>query len=452
MKNTILTKIVLLAFGICIIVCIFVIQNRDKNITVAAAAEQLEKADTVKKIEAFLISQQQKILVEKNKIENEVNKLKTEEAQQEKSRELTPQFYKFFTETLKENILAGEKILTLAKDENERSIGYNCLINNYSQLSQLALIDLCRKKAEEKGIKTNDPNYSLSLLEIYKEILAADTITEPQKKIDELIEQIRKEGKYEKLINNYETEQVIRNIRNFNLLPQNFTLDKFNKLKDDIKKRSKEMSFGEVASLFHELLEAASSQKALAADNQLANKTVKEITDYIDSDDFSKDVELRKQLSEKLKGLARRLTGADLNLYGQTINNDKFDWNALRGKIVLVKFTATWCHYCKIEIPNMLKAYEKYHDKGLEIVSVYLFEDNENEAVDNIKKVVKEEKIPWTILCETLTQKAGDTIQSKKYNINGVPTMLLVGKDGKVIATNTSGNTLNKKLAELFDK
>ncbi|MDR2762412.1 MAG: redoxin domain-containing protein [Planctomycetaceae bacterium] len=448
MKNIALTRVLWIAFGICIVVGFFVAQNRDEKTNIVAA-ETLEKADTVKKIKTFLLAQRQKVQIEQNKILTEINKLKTEDAQREKFRELSPQFFKFIADALKENILAGEKILTLAKDQDERSVGYNCLINSYSQLSQLELEELYQKKADEKGLKKDNPNYDSEFEKIVEEQFAANTITETQKKLDKLIEQMKKEGQNERIIRDYEGEQLSRNLQ---ILSYVFSINRFNKLKDDAKKWSKGVIDGNVWAIFQNLLEIASSEKALATDNQLVTKTVQEITEYVDSDNYSKDIELRKQLSEKLKGLASRLTGTDLNLYGQTINNDKFNWNALRGKIVLVKFTASWCQPCKMEIPNMLKAYEKYHDKGLEIVSVYIFENDENQAVDNIKNVVKEEKIPWIILCETLTQKAGDIIQSKKYSVDSVPTMLLVGKDGKVIATNTNGNTLNKKLTELFDK
>ena len=99
-----------------------------------------------------------------------------------------------------------------------------------------------------------------------------------------------------------------------------------------------------------------------------------------------------------------------------------------------------------MEIPNMKKAYEKYKDKGFEIVSVYVWDN-----LADSKKAVEEEKLPWLIVSEELSEKAGLPPQGKAYGIQGVPTMLLIDKDGKVIATEVRGPALEEKLAELLE-
>lgn len=143
--------------------------------------------------------------------------------------------------------------------------------------------------------------------------------------------------------------------------------------------------------------------------------------------------------------------GSDLNLYGRTIDNQNFDWESLRGKFVLVKFTATWCGPCKGEVPGMLDAYKKYHSKGLEIVSVYIWERGAD-PVKTVKQFVEEEKLPWIIISESLSVKAGQPPQGEAFGIEGVgvPTMLLVDKEGKVFAVNTRGTTLQRELQKLF--
>ncbi|MDR1484175.1 MAG: TlpA family protein disulfide reductase [Planctomycetaceae bacterium] len=448
MKNIIVTRIVLAVAAVFLVIGIFVAQRQNKDVH-AVAAEQLENADTVKKIEAFLTSQQEKKTKEWTKMLMQI-RAGNDDDNNKKIRQLLPAYKKFETDLLNENVKAGEKILALAKNHEERAAGYNCLVESYFQLSQTAFSDLCDTKTKEAGIKDDDPNYETKVMEIATKLLSDDVITEPQKKLDTIIEQMDKEGKYEKIVRDYRVVQLSRNIR---ILTIKFSLDKFNQLKNDVKKLSKGIMDDSVSQMFQFLLEAASSEAAIAADKQIVEKTLKEITDYIGSDEYITDVGLRNQLLNQLKGQAARLVGVDLNLYGRTIDNAVFDWNSLRGKIVLVKFTASWCGPCKMEIPNMLKAYEKYHSKGLEIVSVYVFEDgSEQQAVGNVKKIIQDEKIPWIIVSETLTQKAGDVGQSKKYSIGGVPTMLLVDKEGKVLATEMRGNALNKKLAEIFDK
>ena len=140
--------------------------------------------------------------------------------------------------------------------------------------------------------------------------------------------------------------------------------------------------------------------------------------------------------------------GEELGLYGRTIDNEEFNWDSFRGKYVLVKFTATWCGPCKAEIPGMLEAYEKYRDKGLEIVSVYVWEgDNAG-----IKHTVEQEKLPWTIISEPLTEEAGLPSLTETFIIGGVPTMLIVDKEGNVHATETRGARLQRILQGLFDE
>jgi len=145
--------------------------------------------------------------------------------------------------------------------------------------------------------------------------------------------------------------------------------------------------------------------------------------------------------------------GSDFNLYGKTLDDEDFDWESLRGKYVLVKFTATWCGPCKGEIPGMLDAYEKYHDKGLEIVSVYIWERGANAAA-TVRKTVEEEKLPWIIVSESLTEKSGQEPQGEFFGISGVPTMLLVDKEGKVLVAGNRarGAQLQQELKKLFEE
>ncbi|MCL2623400.1 MAG: TlpA family protein disulfide reductase, partial [Planctomycetaceae bacterium] len=152
----------------------------------------------------------------------------------------------------------------------------------------------------------------------------------------------------------------------------------------------------------------------------------------------------------RLEGTQKRAMGAELNLYGQTLDDEEFDWKALRGKYVLVKFTATWCGPCKGQIPGMLKAYEQYKDKDFEIVSVYIWQ-REPDPVATIRETVEEEKLPWMIVVEDLTEKAGQPKQGEVYAIQGVPTMLLIDKEGRVISTSARGEELQRLLTEIFE-
>ncbi len=139
--------------------------------------------------------------------------------------------------------------------------------------------------------------------------------------------------------------------------------------------------------------------------------------------------------------------GSELKLYGRTLEDKEFDWGSYRGKYVLVEFTASWCGPCRGEAPNLLKAYEKYKDKDFTIVAVGIWDEAEN-----LKEMVKEDKLPWTVISEELSEKAGMPKQGDHFGIKGVPTILLVDKDGKVIDLDLRGEVLQRKLAQLLDK
>ena len=179
-----------------------------------------------------------------------------------------------------------------------------------------------------------------------------------------------------------------------------------------------------------------------------AEQIVRELTETIQSPQFAVPAEEKKELIVALTSTLRLAPGVDPKLYGKTLDDKDFDWASLRRKYVLIKFTATWCGPCKMEIPGMLEAYAKYKNKGLEIVSIYVSERSAD-PVASVKKFVEEEKLPWLILSEALTVKANQPPHGEFYGIIAVPTIVLVDKEGKIMPL-TRGDW-KKKLAEVFE-
>jgi thiol-disulfide isomerase/thioredoxin len=156
-----------------------------------------------------------------------------------------------------------------------------------------------------------------------------------------------------------------------------------------------------------------------------------------------------QKMGEGFAGTLRRLSlpGNPMEISGTLLNGKPFDQKTLAGKVVLVDFWATWCGPCVAEIPNVLEQYEKYHKDGFEVVGISL--DQEREALE---KFVTEQKLPWPILFE---EPKGDGWQhplATFYGISGIPTVVLIGRDGKVITLDARGEKLGERLDAIFKK
>ncbi len=123
--------------------------------------------------------------------------------------------------------------------------------------------------------------------------------------------------------------------------------------------------------------------------------------------------------------------------------------NDIKGKATIIDFWAAWCGPCRKENPNVVKIYEKYHDKGLEIIGVSLDgTPRQKDAKAAWIEAIEKDGLTWHQVSNL--NYFNDTI-AKQYNIKAIPATFILDAEGKIVAKNLRGQALEDKIAELLN-
>lgn len=131
------------------------------------------------------------------------------------------------------------------------------------------------------------------------------------------------------------------------------------------------------------------------------------------------------------------------DLTDKSPTGETYSLSQLKGKVVLLDFWASWCGPCIREMPNVVAAYNKYHDKGFEVFSVSLDSD-----VNRWKGAIAKFNMNWPYHISDL--KKWQSAHSRRYGVSGIPATYLIDQNGVIVAMNLRGAALEAKLAELF--
>ena len=130
------------------------------------------------------------------------------------------------------------------------------------------------------------------------------------------------------------------------------------------------------------------------------------------------------------------------------INDDTIRLSDYRGKYVLLEFWASWCKPCRASHPKLLSLYKQYHHKGFEIISI---SSSEPKGMSSLKQAISKDSIGiWTHI---LDNSKGANNLSLQFNIEVLPTKVLINKEGNIFGIYQSDNfsQLQTDLNSIFE-
>lgn len=146
----------------------------------------------------------------------------------------------------------------------------------------------------------------------------------------------------------------------------------------------------------------------------------------------------------KAHGALTRLdsVGKQIKLTGKSPSGKPIDLAQYRGRVVLIQYWATWCEPCKADMADLKELVAKYGRSGFEIIGVNL--DTSREAM---AKYLAENRLPWPQIHE---DGGLDSRPANELGILTLPTMILIGPDGKVLNRSIRVTELDRELKRII--
>lgn len=194
------------------------------------------------------------------------------------------------------------------------------------------------------------------------------------------------------------------------------------------------------------LLESITLQKEF--DAKLANEILEKIPNKISNRQYNIEVmqKINFNINNALSKAVIEVNSIAPDFTAPDPEGNQITLSEILGKVTILDFWASWCRPCRAENPNFVKLYDKYHEKGLNIISVSL--DRENQKSRWIKAIEKD-NLSWYNVSNL---KYWQDPVALMYNITSIPATFILDDKGTIIATRLRGSALEKKIDELFER
>lgn len=142
----------------------------------------------------------------------------------------------------------------------------------------------------------------------------------------------------------------------------------------------------------------------------------------------ARDTQFGRLINERIERLVKTQGGAkapDFTL--SDVNGNPVTMSAVKGKIKILDFWASWCGPCRLNNPELKKIYDEFHEKGLVIIGVSLDDEKEDWEM-----AIEDDGLDWV---NVSSLKGWECEVARLYNVKGVPSLFILDENNNIIAT-----------------